>query len=138
MKPHVKRILAVALLAIVLVIVTVAVSPAIFWRVWDGYPGPQAKRAVAVAAARLAKGELVSSLRLRPSVAQADLSAAFASGFEVTGFDPIGLSLNGYEVMVRVKNGDQYNFDVYKSEGEWQLDCCSHWRVEELKKIHRR
>ncbi len=111
-------------------------SPLIFWRLWDGYHAPRARRAVAAAVDHLVHGEVVPQLHLRPSVSQAELSQAFSAGYTVVRHDPIGMFLNAYEVMVRASGGDQYNFDAYKLHGEWQLDCCTHVSAEELEKIH--
>ena len=99
---------------------------------WDAYHIAQAKRAVAAGARALAHGDPVPWLRLRLSVSRADLGHAFAAGYEVIGHDTIGLALNAYEVKVRVANGDQYNFEAVKVDGEWTLHCCGHSTAEEL------
>lgn len=118
---------------VVAAVLLVVASPMIFWRIWDGYHAPQARHAVAAAVEALVRGDVVPQLHLRQEVSQADLSQAFSAGYKVVKDDPIGLTLNGYEVLVRVRSGDQYNFDVYKAHGEWQLDCCSHSSADETR-----
>ena len=55
------------------------------------------------------------------------------SGWRVSGHDAILLSLNGYEIKVRVHGDGQYNFDANRFDGSWHLTCCSHWSEEEIR-----
>ena len=107
-------------------IVLLAISLPLGWYCWDHYHGAQAERTVAAAAAALGRGESVPQLRINASLSRSELAAAFAAGYQVVGYDPIGLAINAYEIKGRVANGDYYNFDAYKVHGEWQLDCCGH------------
>ena len=127
-----RRILKWAVV-ILSVVVLLALSLPVGLYAWDAYHIAQAKRAVAAGARALAQGDPVPQLRLRLSLSRADLAQAFAAGYEVVGHDTIGLALNAYEIKVRVANGDQYNFDAVKVDGEWRLNCCGHWTAQELK-----
>jgi hypothetical protein len=92
-----------------------------------------AERAVVAAAQGLARGEEVQRLKLAEFVQGPDLAHAFGSGFQVSGFDNIGVGFRAYEVKLRVANGDQYNFDAYYLDGAWQLSCCTKWSEPELR-----
>ncbi len=107
-------------------------SPLIFWQAWDGYWAPRAEEAVAAASKALARGDVPGNVLVYASVDRPALSKALASGFHVSGHDAIGLSLNGYEIKVRVPGDGQYNFDASRINGSWELACCSHWSEEDI------
>jgi hypothetical protein len=111
----------------------VVASPAIFWQVWDGHYAPQAERAVADASSALAHGETPRNTSFYPTVDRAALSRSFSRGWHLSGHDAIGLSLNGYEIKVRVAGDGQYNFDASRSDGSWYLSCCTHWSEEDIR-----
>ena len=126
-----RRIAKCAVAAFVAVILLVLSLPLALYA-WDAYHVRHAKRAVADCARALAQGAPVPQLQLRVSLSRADLSKAFAAGYEVVGSDATESALNTYDVQVRVANGDRYGFEVVKVEREWRLHCCRHWTAEQL------
>ncbi len=113
-------------------VLLLAACPVIFWQIWDGYHAPQAEEAVAAASKALARGEVPPNVLFYASVDRRALSRAFAPGWHISGHDAIGLSLNGYEIKVRVLGDGQYNFDASRFDGSWHLTCCSHWSEEDI------
>ncbi len=114
-------------------ILLLAASPAIFWQGWNGHYAPRAERAVADASNALARGETPANIRFYSAVDRSALSRSLSRGWRVSGHDAIGLSLNGYEIKVRVAGDGQYNFDASRFGDSWQLMCCSHWSEEDIR-----
>lgn len=92
-----------------------------------------AENAVAGAAHAIAEGRTLPGLDVEPEVA-ATVAAALRGGYDVVGFDNIGFGFRAYEVKVRVRGGDQYNFDAIHGENGWGVSCCHHFRAADLPK----
>ena len=104
----------------VVIVALAVVSPLLVLAGYTEYWMKGAEGAVTAAADAIAHGRSVPGLDVEPSVA-----AALRGGYEVVGFDNIGLGFRAYEVKVRVRDGDQYNFDAIHHDGGWRLSCCT-------------
>ncbi len=101
-------------------------------RLYSDYWMREAGEAVDSAVAAIADGETPANVGFDKSFDVTELSEALSAGSRIVGFDNIPFGFRDYEVMIRVSNGDQYNFDAFHRNGAWALTCCNHWEAAEL------
>src|SRR5262245_29231595 len=108
----------------VVVVAVAVVFPFLLFAGYTRYWVKGAEAAVTAAAGAIADGRSVPGLDVDPRKA-AQVAAALRGGYRVVGLDNIGLGFRAYEVKVRVRDGDQYNFDAIHQDGSWRLSCCT-------------
>lgn len=116
-----------------IVVASLSISPIVLLTGYSWYWTRCAEAAVAQAAAAIASGLTLPGLEVEP-LDLAGITAALRTGYEVVGLDNIGLGFRAYEVKIRVRNGDQYNFDAHHESDGWKVACCNRFRSAALRR----